>query len=276
MNKKKEHHMLYLFGNIYTQIYPSQSSAETRLYVQKNKYLTEKFKRKYNLLKKDDENYLTIYYDTLKYEGKCNFFNNHVRNKKTIYKKSNKLKEYIIGYDDSYDKASEYYIIEQYFKYFIKINPSFENILDKIFEIHYGISKLSGMNLVLCSVSTTLSNKIFIKKLNLYSENTPDNYNNDIELKKKKDKLSKYIVLLKENIKMIQYSFNKQAEFITYNKEKQLELNNDKKIQYGDKIICHINNNIFIFNEHNFDLIFNVDNILKKNKQTFFKMLNDE
>ena len=277
MNKKKEHYMLYLLGNIYTQIYPKQGSAETRLVIQKNKYLTDKFKRKHNLLKKDDDKYLMIYYDTLKYEGKCNYFNNHVRNKRTIYKESNKLKQFIVGYDDSYDKSSEYHIIEQYLKIVNKINnPSFEQILDKIFDIHYSISKLSGMNLVLCAVSTTLSNNIFIKKLNLYDDKAKDKSTYERELKKKKERLSKYIILLKENIKMIQYSYDKQMELITYHKEKQIELNKDKKIQFGDKIICYMENNKFIFDEHNFDLIFNVENIMKKNKQTFYKMLDDE
>ena len=269
--------MLYLFGNIYTQIYPKQGSAETRLVVQKNKYLTEKIKKKYNLLNNDDEKYLTIYYDTLKYEGKCNYFNNHVRNKRTIYKESYKLKQFIVGYDDSFDKASEYYIVEQYLKIIKNIfNPSFEQILDKIFEIHYNISKLSGMNLILCAISTTLSNTIFIKKLNLYDNKAKDKHAYEKELDKKKEKLAKYIVLLKENIKMIQYSYDKQMELITYNIDKQIELNKNKKIQFGDKTICYMDNNKFIFDEHNFDLIFNVENIMKKNTKTFYKMLDDE
>ena len=132
------------------------------------------------------------------------------------------------------------------------------------------------MNLVLCAVSTTLSNNIFIKKLNLYDDKAKDKNTYEKELEKKKDKLTKYITLLKENIKMIQYSYDKQMELITYHKEKQNELNKDKKIQFGDKIICYMENNKFIFDEHNFDLIFNVENIMKKNKQTFYKMLDDE
>lgn len=120
--KIKSNKILYLSGNIYTQIYPPGRSSETRLiYIKAN----------------PNDKYKLIYYDPLTYEQKLNYFNTFDRNNSYIFKNSQMLKYHLIGYDDGYESVVEYYIIYNYLKYYKKINPNCVSIIKLLYDIDH-------------------------------------------------------------------------------------------------------------------------------------------
>lgn len=149
--KNKEKHndihnwLLYLQGNIYTQLYAKPRSTESRLFVKKIKY--HKDHEKYTL--EDQEKYKMRYYDNLQYEGLFNYFNLKTRNAEIVYGKSDKLVKYLPGQKISYTSASEYYIIKQYLKY-ANIKLTFGAILNKIIEVYTFLNNKYNNNLIIC------------------------------------------------------------------------------------------------------------------------------
>lgn len=136
---KNDMSVLYLEGDIYIQINPPVHSTETRLIVKQN----------------DDKTYNMRYYDFKKYEGQCFYFNNIDRiKKKFTYKDSKKLANHIAGFDDSYDRVSEYFIWVCYFEYYLKSKYDFNLIVKYIYNFHEYLNKITGKSIVKCKMVT--------------------------------------------------------------------------------------------------------------------------
>jgi len=146
-NKHPDIHnwLLYLEGDIYTQLYAKPRSTETRLFVKKIKY--HKDADKYAA--KDQEKYKMRYYDNLQYEGLLNYFNLEKRNAEIVYGKSDKLVKYLPGQKVSYTSASEYYIIKKYLQY-AQMNAKFSGVLNKIIEVYTFLNNRYNNNLIIC------------------------------------------------------------------------------------------------------------------------------
>jgi hypothetical protein len=104
--KLKDTEVMYLKGDIYLQIYPPLKSTETRL-----------------IYIRDPNEFFSLQsYDISIYENQCFYFNQISRKERYEYKESKKIKENIIGYDDSYESVCEYYLIDKYFEDFYEKN----------------------------------------------------------------------------------------------------------------------------------------------------------
>ena len=114
--------ILYLKGKIFIQIYANKFSTETRLFIKKNK------NNKYYITK----------YNCYDYEEKLFYHNSINKQKNYKFKKSNMLENNLIGYDNSYDCVSEYFIIYKYLKFFKK--DKMIKYTKKIINILYDIS----------------------------------------------------------------------------------------------------------------------------------------
>ncbi len=91
-------------GDIYLQIYPPVKSTETRL-----------------IHIRDNNEQFTFYkYDPKSYEDQMFYFNTKSRLQSFKYKDSELMKYHLIGYDDSYESVSEYFIMEQYLNTYYK------------------------------------------------------------------------------------------------------------------------------------------------------------
>lgn len=161
-----EHNMCYLKGDIYMQIYPPSFSTETRLIINKS------------------DNFKMCYYNTLKYEGKCFYYNIYTRNADMTYKLSAELKKHIIGCKDTYETCSIYYIIEQYFK-----NRGDSCSLLNICTMLYKINRLHS------KIFVTINNIKYVKSLGMIimytcyekiksEEKYAYNYNRDTDIYK--------------------------------------------------------------------------------------------
>jgi hypothetical protein len=155
---------LHLKGSIFTQLFAPMRSTEARLFVKKIKYYKDA--NKYS--KEDQEKYKMKYYNNIDYEEIFNYFNVKVKNNPIIYDKSDKMVQYIPGKEDSYTTASEYYIIKQYFKYYLKEKTTFKNILNKIVTLYTILNERYRNNLVICSNE---------KRLKKYKNSEKDNLN---------------------------------------------------------------------------------------------------
>ncbi len=162
--KLKDSEVVYLKGDIYLQIYPHLKSNETRLI-----YIRE-----------ENESFSFQSYDISVYENQCFYFNQISRKERFEYKDSKKVKENILGYDDSYESVCEYYIIEQYIHYFYK---KYENIFkhkkskieflmnkndfDKcillLYFINYKLLNLLNKDKITCKIKTFLKKGQFSK-----------------------------------------------------------------------------------------------------------------
>src|SRR3989338_2929754 len=136
---------LYLKGTIYTQLYAAVRSTESRLFVKKIKYYKDANKYK----KEEQEKYKMRYYDNILYEGLFNYFNLKKRNSEIVYRKSDRLVDYLPGQKISYTSASEYYIIRQYLKS-VKQKPSFKNVLKYIVISYTVLSNYFNNDLIRC------------------------------------------------------------------------------------------------------------------------------
>ncbi len=102
--KEKDKGIKYLKGDIYLQIYPPVKSTETRLIH----------------IRDNDEKFTFYKYDPKFYEDQMFYFNTKSRLQSFKYKDSELMKYHLIGYDDSYESVSEYFIIEQYLNTYYK------------------------------------------------------------------------------------------------------------------------------------------------------------
>ena len=105
----------YLQGDIYTQIWGPKSSTECRLFASKP--------------------YVKRQYDCLLYQNQCAYYNTILRSSPCFYKDSIASKYFIAGFDDSFECAVEYFIVEQYLLA-MKQDASSSNILTLMLEIH--------------------------------------------------------------------------------------------------------------------------------------------
>jgi Poly A polymerase regulatory subunit len=137
--------LLYLSGELYTQIYAPMRSTETRLFVKKIKY----HKNADQYKKEEQEKYKLKYYDTTYYDGLLNYFNTITRKHNIDYKKSIELSKYIPGTSPTYTFVSEYYLIRKYCLY-NKKKPTLKNIFNLMIDIYLFFNKHYNNNLIQC------------------------------------------------------------------------------------------------------------------------------
>ena len=225
-------------------------SAEMRLLVSKNKYLSSDFIKKNNInISLESDKYISKYYNIFIYEGQCNYFNLYIRTTKTYFKDSYKVKDYILGYDDSYDRVSEYYIIYLYNEKYKKQTYNFMILIDLLYNIHMRITKLSNTNLVLCPMIKWF--KILNdEKKNKYKKDTVNEIIDKKKLKYLYDERNKRIY---DIVKIICDSYSYQVEHIVYNLNDQIHVLNGKFIKFNNVIIMQIINNKIIFNKKEYE-----------------------
>jgi hypothetical protein len=130
--------MLYMDGDIYFQITPPIWSTETRL-----------------IIKPHNQMYKLKYYDITKYESQMFYYNLFDRIKKYQYIDSDKLKYHLMGFDDSYDRVSEFFICCEYRKNHLKADYNFGETVKLLYEIHYNLSTMTkGKNILNCPTLT--------------------------------------------------------------------------------------------------------------------------
>lgn len=154
--KLKDTEVVYLKGDIYLQIYPPLKSTETRLIY----------------IRKENESFSFQPYDISVYENQCFYFNQISRKERFEYKDSKKLKENILGYDDSYESVCEYYLIDKYFETFydknkdtIPYSSKIRNILQKnkdhriihfIYYLNHELIYLLNKDIITCKIKSFL------------------------------------------------------------------------------------------------------------------------
>ena len=124
--------MVYLDGDIYTQLLPPYDSTETRLVVFKN----------------DNNKYLLRVYDWNEYNTKCMYHNLVSRvSEKFQFEYSNLMKYHLAGYDDNYDSVCQYYLLYEYLNVYHNINrPSYVYVINLLFLINYFFEKIVSRN----------------------------------------------------------------------------------------------------------------------------------
>ena len=140
LTKLNKYDFLYLKGEIYFQIYAPIMSSETRLiYVKDNK-------------KKSKYNFEMQKYNIELYDGNLYYFNIFDRVKKYEYKDSRLMKYHLLGYDDSYESVTEYYIINKY----LGDSVQYSDIIKKLYNINDKIIYYSQKDIVLCPFYTKI------------------------------------------------------------------------------------------------------------------------
>lgn len=248
INKKEINHTIYLYGDIYTQLDPPINSTETRLYVKKIKYysqdelnsLNKKYNSNYQKTKLNSDNYFMKYYFVPEYENKLNYFNQNIRMRCFEYKDSKKLKEFVLGFDDSYSRVCEYNIIENYFTLWKKENYNFMSIVDELININQNKIVNSDKNIIICPIITMI-NKISSNKKNELHNVKFNKIANETCIKRKER--------MKEIIYVIQESFKNQLTILNYQKSEQVKIINNHVIVVNNKIIIKVNTDSIYFNE---------------------------
>lgn len=140
--------MLYLDGDIYFQINPPVWSTETRL-----------------IVKSQNNQYRLKYYDIQKYESQLFYFNEVDRVQKYQYKDSDQLKYHLVGFDDSYDRVSEFLICCQYREHYLEQNYDFDQTVLLLYQLHLILGQMTkDRNILNCNVFTVLKNHVNIKE----------------------------------------------------------------------------------------------------------------
>ena len=153
-NQYTSNNFQYLKGEIYLQIYAPITSTETRLvYVKDNK--NEKFE--------------IINYNTHDYDAFMYYFNNVDRKKKYYYNNSVLMKYNLLGYDDSYESVSEYFIIEKYLynkdNLISNKNNTYKDVIQYLYLLDNRINSIIHKNIVLCPFYTLSKNKSIFDRL---------------------------------------------------------------------------------------------------------------
>jgi len=125
---------LYLDGEVVTQLYAPIYSGEGRLFGKIG----------------SDNKYKCRYYDYQKYEENMMYFNEVVRQQKFSYKDSEKVKQHILEFSDTYDNVGEYYLIRKYQK-IIKKKSGFRHIIKSLYRINRKMCKLARGSFVPCT-----------------------------------------------------------------------------------------------------------------------------
>lgn len=199
----------YLKGIIYTQLYTSSQSSETRLFV-----------------KKKNGKYKIKNYNCYEYEDKICYYNTYTRNKEISFLNSNILCNSILGYDNKYPSVCEYYIIYKYLKYYKKNIINYDNnIIQILFDISFTYAQFIANKFnIFCILYTykdyieSISKALLLDKLDLIKNDLKIFYkqikilnnninitieNNKLELEKKNfmiDKLIKTRISINNNM----------------------------------------------------------------------------
>ena len=212
----------YLKGDIYTQLYPPITSAETRLIIDKNR-----------------DNYLMMEYDLKAYEEKLNYYNVYTR-KMTDFNNFKKTTEHIYTFNNTYENASESYLAFAYFKYYKKIDkPSLKNIVNfilNIYNFHYKLSDDTSngitykRSIITCPFRTILKEP---KKWNNYTNFKKfkiKHYGNNLSIYEDRiiDEFKQSIRKFKEAYKFLD---KRKSEFTKKLKNNDLLLEKDKYIE---------------------------------------------
>ena len=179
--------LLYLEGEIFIQINPPINSTETRLIIRQN----------------PDKTYNMRYYDAKMYEGQLFYFNTVDRIETEYeYRDSEKLKNHLAGFDNSYDRVSEFYIWSRYLKYYLKEEYDFDKLVKFIYDLHDFLDKTTHRNILTCKIDTLDKRKLHNKDKLLENKN----------------------VIIAESRDMI-YTLKNQISLIKYHNEKILDKN---------------------------------------------------
>ncbi len=262
-NKNK---FLYLKGDIYTQIYPPITSAETRLIIDKNR-----------------DNFTMTQYDIIAYEEKLNYYNSIIR-KFTDFNNFKKTSEHIYSYNNTYENASEFYLALSYFKYYKNIEkPTFKNILNfmlNIYGFHYRLSDdtFNGItytrSLTICPYRSLFKEA---KKWNNYS-NFKKKILSDFKNKTIDNQdglISLYLNSLNKFKETVKFLNSRKIQFIKKIKSKDLLLDTEKYIQqikYIDDDLTNINRYFETFIKYFTDFsvdfkLTNLNEVINKNNK---------
>ena len=225
IKKYRKEGFKYLKGKIMIQIYAGMESTETRL-LHIRRSLDEKF---------EYDNY-----DVYKYNFNCYYFNFIDRLKIYKYKKSDKIKHYIVGADDGYESVCEYYIIYHYFKNVKKEDPKLEKIIQLLkYNIdNYNIFKDN----ILCNL-ISIRKKINNRRIHPVSNKEQNSYigNPKYNINTFSIMLLMQMKFLNQNIIDIQNSLKIQSELFKENRSlTPLEIKNN--IDKCNSIQSDINN----------------------------------
>lgn len=151
--KKKEDEIELLNGDIYIQLYPPSRSSETRL-----------------IGKKKNNKFEITTYSISDYDEKLNYYNNFIRNSPNYFKESEKVKYHLLGYDDGYDSVGEYYIMYHYILNYLKKEPSFNHIIELLYEMNVDMYNIGVKYILYC-----LFNKVVLpEQKELYQDEIKD------------------------------------------------------------------------------------------------------
>ena len=171
-----------------------------------------------NIKSNKNDKFKTIEYDILDYKSQFNYFRVIDEYNKYKYKDSDLLKYNILGYDDSYYCATEYYIIDKYYNE----KENYKKIVETIFELNNQIIFESKNDLLMIDISTILKNKkiktnindLFIKILfslkNQYNYFNKGNILPKIEYLNMKNKIN--TIYEKINVYAIDQKFSKNKK----------------------------------------------------------------
>jgi hypothetical protein len=115
-SEKAVYNIFYLTGDIMLQLYPPKTSSECRLFV----------------TRRPDGKYDMQNYDYGLYEEQCAYFTAYVRRSHYKYGRSDEMIKYLLGYDDSYESVSEYYICYNYNRIIRKYRDGLSNNADAV------------------------------------------------------------------------------------------------------------------------------------------------
>jgi|UniRef100_A0A6C0DZ61 hypothetical protein len=209
--KIKPGYLLYLYGNIVTQLYAKPYSTEMRLIGKIKKNGKYKFKLWHNKT----------------YESNCLYFNEVDRYNDFIYDKSNLVPEHLLEYTNNYEHVGEYYIVKKYLKIF-KDENDFPATIKAMYKINNELRQLTHRDFYTC-INWTIKDEIKdIKKLNK-TKNDIDKIIKDY--KEYYEKYKKYII---EQKKVLEKT--KKTNPILEQKEY------DEQIEKVSKIIDYIDN----------------------------------
>jgi len=148
------------------------------------------------------------YYDYKRYESQCLYFNEIDRIKTYHVDDSYNVKYNIIGYDDSYESVSEYYIVQKYMNNVLKKDKNINLYIKILYIIDKELRYLLNRNLITCMVYT-------IKKyINDKSKDINEHY-----VGNKKEKRIKELYDIKKNIsfikKLYKMSYKNQIKLVS-------------------------------------------------------------
>jgi len=248
-NTFSENSVEYLYGDIYIQLYASSRSTETRLFVPKIKYISESHRKNFDIVdKKYDEKYYMKSYNYYDYEDKLNHFNTQDRiNLEFKYKQSDDMINHIIGYNNTYDCVSEYFVIYQYIESLKKDSDIHKDTVKLINDMTIFLNKESkGNSLLTCKLQQELRRVLYYDEITneVISSNSANKEENEKKIKERKNKIDEFFC---DQINNIEKHLKKQditkSRILTKEEvNKQIKSNDNKVIKGGDNILFFVRN----------------------------------